>query len=71
MRVLTAVPERWHLANIHSKSAMKHMKNMVSLSPEREDGRGLHCSLWPQVRLLCRPQRVGGNKVLFGSPSSC
>ena len=71
MGVLTAVPERWHLEDIHSKSVMKHRKNVVPLSPERQDGRGLHFSLWPQVRLLCRPQRVGGNKVLFGSPSSC
>ena len=42
MGVLTAVPERWHLEDIHSKSVMKHRKNVVPLSPERQDGRGLH-----------------------------
>lgn len=46
MRVLTAVPERWHLVDVHSKSAMKLTKNAVPLSPEREDGRGFCIALF-------------------------
>ena len=36
MGVLTAVPERWHLADIHSKSVMKHRRNAVPLSPKEK-----------------------------------